>query len=77
MVLVLTRKYYKFLYKYHGQDEELRQFLNDNGACNWTICPECCIDDFTHTENCSLYQEVKRELEFEEECNLDADVTLH
>ena len=28
--------------------------LNRNGRANWTVCPECSVDDFTHVEGCSL-----------------------
>lgn len=23
-------------------------------APNWTVCPECRVDDFTHSSDCSL-----------------------
>ena len=27
-------------------------WLNQNGFCNLTCCPECHVDDFTHFEGC-------------------------
>jgi hypothetical protein len=27
-------------------------WLNSNGFCNLTCCPECHVDDFTHVEGC-------------------------
>lgn len=27
--------------------------LNEQGLCSKTVCPECCVDDFTHAEGCS------------------------
>lgn len=32
----------------------LRDVLNRNGAANWTVCPRCSVDDFSHAETCSL-----------------------
>ncbi len=28
--------------------------LNANGKANWTVCPVCRVDDFTHVEDCEL-----------------------
>lgn len=28
--------------------------LSRNGCANWTVCPVCGVDDFTHVEGCSL-----------------------
>lgn len=28
--------------------------LNRNGCANWTVCPMCRVDDFTHVEGCAL-----------------------
>lgn len=35
-------------------DGEVARILNENGCANWTVCPECNVDDFTHVEGCSL-----------------------
>lgn len=32
---------------------EVAKYLNENGFCDKTVCPECHIDDFTHVEGCS------------------------
>lgn len=32
----------------------LCELLNRNGAANWTVCPKCHVDDFTHVEGCEL-----------------------
>jgi hypothetical protein len=37
----------------------LSSYLNDNGKASFTVCPECGVDDFTHSENCSIYQRVE------------------
>lgn len=28
--------------------------LNRNGCANWTVCPECRVDDFSHVKGCPL-----------------------
>lgn len=33
---------------------ELAGVLNRNGCANWTVCPVCHADDFTHVEGCTL-----------------------
>jgi hypothetical protein len=33
---------------------ELCGLLNRNGCANWTVCPLCHVDDFTHVETCEL-----------------------
>ena len=35
-------------------EDTLYGVLNRNGCANWTVCPECCVDDFSHVEGCSL-----------------------
>ena len=30
--------------------------LNRNGCANWTVCPECRVDDFSHVEGCPLFE---------------------
>lgn len=34
----------------------LAKFLNQNGKASFTVCPDCGVDDFTHTEGCSIYK---------------------
>ena len=35
-------------------DGDINSFLNRTGFSNWTVCPECRVDDFSHVEGCSL-----------------------
>lgn len=35
-------------------------WLNYNGFCNLTVCPECHVDDFTHVETCRTGQLIAR-----------------
>ena len=28
--------------------------LNKNGCANWTVCPVCHVDDFSHVDGCRL-----------------------
>jgi CRISPR/Cas system-associated protein Csx1 len=35
-------------------DGKVARVLNENGNPRWTICPNCGIDDFTHSIDCSL-----------------------
>ncbi len=37
---------------------ELHEVLNESGLCNFTVCPECMIDDFIHVEGCSIREEI-------------------
>ena len=32
--------------------DQVTEWLNENGFCNLTVCPECHVDDFTHTQSC-------------------------
>lgn len=34
-------------------DGQIAKYLNNNGFASKTVCPECCVDDFTHVEGCS------------------------
>lgn len=34
--------------------ERVRQVLNNNGACRFTVCPSCRVDDFVHVDDCPL-----------------------
>jgi len=34
-------------------------WLNENGFCNLTVCPECRTDDFTHVEGCRIAESLK------------------
>ena len=43
-------------------DGMLVEVLNRNGCCNWTVCPECRVDDFTHVGGCSISKEISQEL---------------
>jgi len=45
-------------------DARLAGILNRNGACNLTVCPECKVDDFTHAENCKIYEETWKQVDF-------------
>ena len=33
---------------------DVARVLNANGRANWTVCPECRVDDFTHVEGCTM-----------------------
>jgi hypothetical protein len=45
-------------------DQESMEIIN--ASCpNATVCPECRIDDFVHSENCSLGQKLDAEVEEE------------
>ena len=33
---------------------EVAGVLNRNGCANWTVCPNCFVDDFMHVEGCEL-----------------------
>jgi hypothetical protein len=37
-----------------GSENEVAKWLNDNGFCNLTVCPECHVDDFVHIETCKI-----------------------
>ncbi len=34
--------------------DEIPDWLNANGFCNLTCCPQCHVDDFTHVEGCAI-----------------------
>ncbi len=34
--------------------DDVNAALNSHGLANWTVCPQCHIDDFVHVEGCSL-----------------------
>ena len=36
---------------------QLATMLNRGGRASWTVCPRCCVDDFTHVEGCGLIPE--------------------
>jgi hypothetical protein len=46
--------------------EGIIKTLNSNGAANFTVCPECHIDDFTHVEGCTISKEVDGQIAIEE-----------
>ena len=35
-------------------NDSIVDWLNRNGFCNLTVCPECHVDDFVHSKNCTL-----------------------
>ena len=35
-------------------NDELYKTMNGHGMCNDTVCPECKIDDFVHSDACSI-----------------------
>lgn len=35
-------------------DNDVMNWLNENGFPNMTCCPECHVDDFVHSEGCSI-----------------------
>ena len=37
-----------------GSQDEVCSWLNNNGFCNLTCCPNCHVDDFVHVEGCIL-----------------------
>jgi len=50
---VLSQRDYLFLQALDLQtDGKLAAVLNANGCANWTVCPQCRVDDFTHVEGC-------------------------
>jgi len=52
---VLSQRDYLFLQELDLQTNgKLAALLNANGCANWTVCPECRVDDFTHVEGCRL-----------------------
>lgn len=36
------------------QDGAVARVLSANGCANFTVCPRCKIDDYTHAEGCEL-----------------------
>lgn len=38
-------------------DGQLAAALNRHGLANWTVCPLCFVDDFTHTASCLLLEQ--------------------
>ena len=41
------------------EDEQLTRVLNENGCSNWTVCPECGMDDFQHIPKCAVQAELR------------------
>ncbi len=39
-------------------DGRLATVLNNNDCANWTVCPECKQDDFSHAVNCQVGSEI-------------------
>ena len=58
-----TKDTYMKLYiqDYVDNGRTLKQLNRTNP--NATVCPECCIDDFVHVEDCTIYEELKLEME--------------
>ena len=52
---VLSKEDYRILQRINVNDDELTGVLNRNGCANWTVCPECRVDDFSHIEGCSMH----------------------
>jgi len=44
-----------------AESNDFLSWLNNNGFCNLTVCPECRVDDFTHVEGCSIAAELDKE----------------
>ena len=38
----------------HDRQDRVTAWLNRNGFCNLTVCPECRVDDFVHVEDCVI-----------------------
>jgi len=49
-----NEKHYKYLERLARKNPSLCGVLNLEGAANLTVCPECRIDDFIHSEDCVL-----------------------
>jgi hypothetical protein len=57
MINRLSKEDYKILEQADiATDGKVAGVLNRNGCANWTVCPECRVDDFSHSEDCSLNQ---------------------
>jgi hypothetical protein len=42
-----------------SEDGQVYRWLNANGFCNVTVCPECSVDDFTHFQGCALGESIR------------------
>jgi len=58
MSKILSREDYKILGEMEREDPRITSLLNRNGCPNWTVCPECHVDDFVHVEGCTLGTEI-------------------
>lgn len=38
---------------------QLWRILNFRGRANWSVCPECCVDDFAHVEGCTMAADIE------------------
>lgn len=55
MSTILSKEDYKVLQNADFESNyAIADILNRNGCANWTVCPECHVDDFSHVENCPL-----------------------
>lgn len=43
-----------------SSNDALLKWLNRNGFCNLTVCPECHVDDFVHVEGCGIAKQLAR-----------------
>lgn len=50
----VVRQIYFVLACADSNGSDVVNWLNRNGFCNLTVCPECHVDDFVHVENCVL-----------------------
>lgn len=44
---------------YYSPNDDVVKWLNANGFCNLTVCPECHVDDFVHIEGCKINQRLE------------------
>ena len=53
---LLSKDDYLIIANLEAVDLNLLRVLNKNGCVNWSVCPECHMDDFTHVEGCSILE---------------------
>jgi hypothetical protein len=63
MMSLLSKQDYTGLYLADvDQGGEVARILNSNGQPDWTVCPNCGCDDFTHLTGCELEKKIWNEL---------------
>lgn len=63
-----SQQAYILLYKEYLKNPTLLKILNSMGCANCSVCPKCCVDDFTHIEGCSLNKKLNEiDKEFEKQ----------